>query len=116
MGENRDLSSLTEDTRGMDIGPDNDTKSTNGLDTMIAFRKSDVDGYLCDLLPNSQENLDILTREINSLWQWVEAGEGQLAEGLDHIDWLEGELHRISHKHSGNNWLQPQHLQNQLEM
>ena len=43
-GRDRDLNSHIEDTGGMDIGPDNDTESTNSLHTMIAFRGSKVDG------------------------------------------------------------------------
>ena len=37
--------------------------------TMLAFGGSEVDGHLSDLLPNSQVNLTIITREINSLQQ-----------------------------------------------
>ena len=37
------------------------------MDTMIAFRGSEVDGHLGDLLPNSQTSLDILTRKITNL-------------------------------------------------
>ena len=68
-GKDRDLDSHIEDTRGMDIGSNNDNESTNSLDTMIDFGGSEVDGHLNDLLPNSQANLGILTREINSLQQ-----------------------------------------------
>ena len=74
----------------------NDNESTNSLVTMIAFGRSEVDVCLGDLLPNSQANLSILTREINSLWQWVEAREGQPVERLDHIDHLEQELQNLS--------------------
>ena len=61
--KDRDLNSHIEDTRGMDIGPNNDNESTNSSDTMIAFSGSEADGHLCDLLPNSQANLGILRRE-----------------------------------------------------
>ena len=66
-GKERDLNSQLEDTGGMDIGPHNDNESTNSLDTTVAFGGSEVDGCLSDLLPNSQANLGILAREINSL-------------------------------------------------
>ena len=62
---------------------------------MIAFGGSEADG-LSDLLPNSQANLGILTKEINSSWQCVEAREGQPAGGLDHLDHLEWELQNLS--------------------
>ena len=92
-GEDRDLDSHIKDTRGIDIGPDNDNESTNSWDTTFASGGSETDGHLCNLLPRSQANLTILTKEINSLPQWVEAREGQPAEGLDHI---ERELQNLS--------------------
>ena len=52
IGKHRDLNSHVEDTRGIDIEPYNDNKSTNSSDTMIACRKSEVDGHLSDLLSN----------------------------------------------------------------
>ena len=76
-----------EDTRGIDIGPNNDNESTSSSDTMFAFGGSLADGCLGDLLHSSQANLTILTREINNLWQQVEAREGQPVEGLDCIEW-----------------------------
>ena len=54
------------------------------------------DGHLGNLLPNGQTNLRILPREINSLYQWVEARESQQAEGLDCINCLEQELWNLS--------------------
>ena len=91
--KDRDLDSHVEETREIEIGPYNDNESTNSLDNMLAFRGLEVDGHLGNLLPNSQENLTIFTWEINSLCQWVEAGEGQPAEALDHIEW---ELQNLS--------------------
>ena len=80
IGEDRDLNShidiATEgDTGGIDIGPNNANESKNSLDTILAFGGSEVDGCLSDLLPSSQANLTILTREINNLQQQVEARE-----------------------------------------
>ena len=95
-GKDRDLISDIEDTRGIYIGPNNDTESTESLDTTIPYGGSEANGHLSDLLPNSQTNLGILTREINSLWQWVEAREGKPVQGLDCIDWLEWELQNLS--------------------
>ena len=57
----RDLNSQIEDTGNID-----DNESTNSSETTIVFRGSEMDGCLGDLLPNSQTDLDILTREINS--------------------------------------------------
>ena len=82
-----------EDTRGIDIGPNNDNESPNSSDTMLAFGGSEVDSHLSNLLPSSQANLTVFTRKINSLHQWMEAIEGRLAEGLDHIEW---ELENLS--------------------
>ena len=66
-GEDRELNSHIEDTRGIDIGSLNDNECTDSLDTMVAFRESEADGHLSNPLPNSQANLSMLAREINSL-------------------------------------------------
>ena len=68
-GKGRDPDLQIEDTRDRDIGPSNDNKSTNSLDTMIAFGRSKADASTSNLLPNSHANLSILTIEINSFWQ-----------------------------------------------
>ena len=90
-GEDRVLNSHIEDTRNT-----NDNENTNSSETMIAFRGSEADGHLSDLLPNSQADLKILTREIHSLQQCIEAREGQPVEGLDCIDHLEQELQTVT--------------------
>ena len=59
--KDRDLNSHVEDTGGIDIRPNNDNKSTNSLDTTIAFGGSEADCHIGDLLPNSLGNLSILT-------------------------------------------------------
>ena len=64
------------DTGGIDIGPDNDNESTNSSDTMLAFGGLETYGHLSDLLPSSQSNLTMLTREINNLGLCVEASGG----------------------------------------
>ena len=66
-GEDRELNSHIEDARSIDIGPNNDNESTHSSDTMVAFEGSEADGDLSDHLPNNQADLNILTREINSL-------------------------------------------------
>ena len=71
-GEDRDLNShiditTKEDTRSLDIGPDNNNESTDSSDTMLAFGGSEADGHLSNLLYHSQANLTKLTREFNSL-------------------------------------------------
>ena len=55
-----------------------------------------MDGHLSNLIPNTQADLNILTREIHSLQQCLEAREGQPVEGLDHIDHLGWELGTLS--------------------
>ena len=89
-GKDRDFHSNIEDTANID------NECRNGSETMLALRGSEVDSYLSDLLPNREADLNILTKEIHSLWQHVGAGEGQPAEGLDHIDHLEWELQTLS--------------------
>ena len=82
-GEDRDLDSHIEDTRGIDIGPSNDNENTVWIPWLL-FGGSEADGYLSDLLPNGQANLSMLTREINSLQQQVETAEDELVEGWTH--------------------------------
>ena len=60
---------------------------------MIAFEGLEADVCLSDILHSSQANFTVLTREINSLCQCVEAREGQAVEGLDCIEW---ELQNLS--------------------
>ena len=69
MGKDKDLNSHVEDTGDIDIVPSDVNESTNSLDTTLAIGGSEADSYLSDLLPSSQANLTIFTREINSLWQ-----------------------------------------------
>ena len=57
--EDRDLYSHVEDARNIDMGPPNDNESTSRSDTTIAFRGSEADGHLSDLLPNGLADLDI---------------------------------------------------------
>ena len=71
-GKKGDLNSHVDittkrDTRGIDIDPINDNEGTNSSDTTLAFGGLEVDGHLGNLLPSSQANLTIFTREINSL-------------------------------------------------
>ena len=67
--KDRDLDSHIEDTRGIEIGPNNDNESINSSDTMTAFGGSEADGHLGNLLHNGQANISMLVREINSLQQ-----------------------------------------------
>ena len=59
----------------------------NSSDTTIAFGGLEADGHLSDLLHSSQTNLTVITREINSLQQRVEARESQPTEELECIEW-----------------------------
>ena len=61
-GQDRALNSHVEDTRNID-----DNESTNSSETKIAFGGSEADGHLSNPIPNSQVDLNILTREIYSL-------------------------------------------------
>ena len=76
-GKDRDLDSHVEDTRNID-----DNESTNSLETTIAFGGSETDGCLGDPLPNSQVDLNILTRDIHSLLQpsrgWRRSASGRI--------------------------------------
>ena len=90
-GKDRDLNSHVEDARNID-----DNASTDSSETTIALGGWEADGHLSDLLPNSQADLNILTREIHSLWQCIDTREGQSVGGLDHIDCLEQVLWTLS--------------------
>ena len=61
------LTVLTKEIGGIDIGPDNDNEITNSSDTMLAFGGSEVDGDLSDHLLSSQANLTVLTKEIGGI-------------------------------------------------
>ena len=89
----RNINLHIEDIEGKNTGPDNDNESTNDSGTTIAFGGSEADGYPSKLIPSNQAKLTALMREIYDLHQWVEAGEGQPAEGLDIIEW---ELQNLS--------------------
>ena len=103
--EDRDLNFHVEDTRGIDIGSNNDNESTDSLDTMIAFGGSEVDGCLGNLLPNSQANLSI--RLMTASRSQRRSASGGI--GLPRTGPTECLLC------SGHNWLKPQHLQSHLE-
>ena len=107
VGEDRDLNSHIEDAGNID-----DTEGTNSSGTMIAFRESD--GYLSNLLPNSQADLNILQEKYTAYDNEYEAGEGQPVEriGLHRLPRM-GTMDSLSH--SGHNQLQPQHPQSYLE-
>ena len=67
MGEDRELNSHIEDAGGIDIGLNNGSDSTHSPDTMLTFRGVEADGCLSNLMPNTQADLNILTREVNNL-------------------------------------------------
>ena len=68
-------------------GIDNDNDSTHGSDTTVTLGGTEAEGHPNDSIYSNQDKLVALTRGINDLCQWVEAGEGQPAESLDHIEW-----------------------------
>ena len=67
-------------------GFDNDNDCISGLDATIALGGLEAEDKTNELLPSNQTKLMELMRDINDLCQWIEAGEGQPAESLDHID------------------------------
>ena len=89
----RDIDLHIGDMEGINMGPDSNNESTIGSDTTIAFGGSETDGHSSKRTPSNQANLTAIMRKINDLHQWVEAREGQPAEGLDHI---EQELQNLS--------------------
>ena len=74
-------------------GMDKDNDSISGLDPTVALGGLEAEGNTNELLPSNQAKLTALMRETNDLCQWVEAGEGQPVESLDHIEW---ELQNLS--------------------
>ena len=74
-------------------GMDNNSESISGSDATVALVGLEAEGNTDELLPSNEAMLTALTREINDLFQWVEAGEGQPVESLDHIEW---ELQNLS--------------------
>ena len=88
-----DINLHTEDMEGIDTGTENDHESTSGSDTTTGFGGWKADGHPNELIPSNQAKLTTLMREINDLYQCVEAGESQPAEGLDCIEW---ELQNLS--------------------
>ena len=71
----RGLDILTEDLEHADI----ENKISHNLDTAVA-----LEGFPEDPVFENQDKLTVLMREINSLHQWLEAGEVQPTETLDH--------------------------------
>ena len=65
---------------------DNNNESTHGSDATVALGGPEAEGHPNDPIYTSQDKLMALTREINDLHQQVEAGEGQPAASLDHIE------------------------------
>ena len=74
-------------------GMDNNNDSISGLDATVALGGLEAEDNTDELLPNNQAKLMALMREINDLFQWVEAAEGQPAGSLDCI---EQELQNLS--------------------
>ena len=87
----RDVDLHLEDPEA--TGIDNNNESTCGSDTIVALGGLEKEGNTNKLLPSNQAKLTALSREMNELYQWVEAREGKQAESLDHIEW---ELQNLS--------------------
>ena len=85
--------------RSMDIHAEDcehaniDDESNQNSDATVALRGPEAEEHPEDPVYNNHDKLTSLTREINDLHQWVETGEGQLAETLDYI---EHELQNLS--------------------
>ena len=82
----RDINLHIGDMEGKNTKPDNSNESTNGSDTTIAFGGSEADDHSSKLITSNQAKLTSLIRELHDLGKWVEAREGQPAEGLGHIE------------------------------
>ena len=82
---NRNINLPVEDAEA--TGIDNDNESISGLVTTVALGGMEAEGNCDECIPSNQAKLTALTREINELCQWIEAGEGQPAEILDCIEW-----------------------------
>ena len=80
----RDINLHVEDSGT--TGLDNHIGSTSGSDATVALGEPEAEGQPNDLINNNQVKLTALTREVNDLCQWVDAGEGQPAESLDCIE------------------------------
>ena len=72
----------TEDPEPTNI----DNESTHSSNATVALREPEAEGHPKDPVYNNHDILAPLTSEINDLWQWVGAGEGQPAETLDCIE------------------------------
>ena len=85
--------------RGIDIHAEDqghadiDNENIYSSNATVALGGPEAEGHPKDPVCNNHNRLTALTREINDLCQWVEAGEGQPAETLDHI---EHELQNLS--------------------
>ena len=77
-----DLHVVDAETTGLD----NDNESISGSDTIIALGGPEEEGYSNELILSDQAMLTALMREINDLWQWIEAREGQPAVSLDCLE------------------------------
>ena len=71
-----------EDPEPTDI----DNESIHSSDATVTLGEPEAEGHPKDPIYNNHNTLTALTREINDLNQWVEVGEGQPAETLDHIE------------------------------
>ena len=85
----RGINFHAEDPEHADI----DNEITHSSDTTTAVGGPEAEGHPEDTVYSNHDKLMAPVREINDLCQWVEAGEGQPAETLDHI---EHELQNLS--------------------
>ena len=77
----RGINLNAEDPEPTDI----DNESNHSSDATAALGGPEAEGHPKDPVYSNHNKLTVLTREINDLCQWVEAGEGQPVESLDHI-------------------------------
>ena len=78
----RGINIHAEDSEPVDI----DNESTHSSNATVTLGGPETEGHPKDPVFNNHDKLTTLMRETNSLWQQVEAGEGQPAETLDHIE------------------------------
>ena len=78
--------------RGIDLNAEDpeptdiDNESTHSSDATAVLGGPEAEGHPEEPVYSNHDKLTSLMREINDLCEWVEAGEGQPTESLDHIE------------------------------
>ena len=78
--------------RDIDVTKEAHEATDTDIEDMQDFHPVETD-HLGDIEHNNPARLTAITRELDDLWQQVQAEEGQPSEALNYIDW---ELQRLS--------------------